>query len=412
MLLVDGLFVNQALVIPDNAVDDEVAQSALFRDVELQRLHICRQHLYRVAHIGNLVARPVFAGDWHRDKVAGSVQRVLAALGAFLPVAVVVKQPHTVFVLQKAVVAFHAVGGVGIVALLLIAAINRIAAVEVEVLLAGGEEGKPIQMLQLARQGALLHIRLGQVDSIVPKPMRGAIAQIVGIVDNLFPKLPIHPIRPISPILIHAITLVIEHHDIAPTATGLVLARITAEDDVPHLSVALGLEVDHVLNPYPIEIWLGLVAFLLRGQVAYKDAVDFGLKILPSLLLPHLRLVEVLEAVSLPVGSIAAVVEEVVKRRVLPIKDARELLKHQLAHRRRNNGIAEQGTERLELLVGQEVLDKGHKVRFGLRVSHLNRLVDMEFQPVLVAYCFRNHPSLRPLLQPTPYLLFRDAHRV
>ena len=267
-------------------------------------------------------------------------------------------------------------------------------------------------MLQLARQGALLHIRLGEVDSVIPKPMRRAIAQIVGIVDKLFPKLPINPIRPISPILIHPITLVIEHHDIAPTATGLVLARITAEDDVPHLSVALGLEVDHVLNPYPIEIRFGLVAFLLRGQVAYKDAVDFGLKILPRLLLPHLRLVEVLEAVSLPVGSIAAVVEEVVKRRILSVKDARELFEHQLAHRRRYNGIAEQGTERLELLVGQEVLDEGHKVRFGLRVSHLNRLVDMEFQPVLVAYCLRNHPSLRPLLQPTPYLLFRNRHRV
>ena len=267
-------------------------------------------------------------------------------------------------------------------------------------------------MLQLTRQGAFLHIRLGEVDSIIPKPMRRAIAQIVGIVNQQTPKLPIHPIRPISPILINPITLVIEHHDIAPTATGLVLARITAENDVPHLSVALGLEVDHVLNPYPIEIRFGLVAFLLRGQVAHKDAVDFGLKILPSLLFPHLRLVQPGVAVRLPVGGIAAVVEEVVECRVLSVKDARQLFEHQLAHRRRNDRIAEQGAECLELLVGQEILDKGHKVRLRFRISHLNRLVDVEFQPVLVADCFRNHPSLRPLLQPTPYLLFRDAHRV
>ena len=268
-------------------------------------------------------------------------------------------------------------------------------------------------MLQLTRQWALLYIRLGQVDSIIPKPMRRAIAEVVLVVHK---RLRHHRVirhsRLQNTLVIHPITLVIEHHDVVFAAAFVILSGIALEDDVPHLAVALGLEVDNVLNPHPIEVRFRLIALLLRGQVADENTVDFGLKILPSLLFPHLRLVEPFETVRLPVGGIARIIEEIVKCRVLPVKDARELFENQLAYWRTDDRIAEQSTERLELLLRQEVLDESHKVRFGGRVSHLHRLVDMEFQPVLVTYCFHNHASLRPPLQPFTYLLFRNTHRV
>ena len=403
LFFVDSLFVDKAFIVADNAVDDEVTQTLLLVDVEVQGFHVHGEHLYGVPHIGNVIPRPILARNGHGDIVARAVERILATLRAFLTVAVVVDKPLAIGTTQVAVVALRPVGRVGIVALFLVAAIDRIAAVEVEVLLAGGKEGVPVQVFQLTRERTFFHVRLGEVDGIVPEPMRRAITEVVGVVGERSRK---HPVsshaRLQDRLVINTIPLVVDDNNVVPTLAALVLASKALEDDKAHLSVALGLEVDNVLNPYPVEVRLRLLAPLLARQVADKYRVDFGLKVFPCFLFPHFGFIEVLEAVGFPVGSIAAVVEEVVEGRVLSVEDAREFLEHQLAHRRGHDRIAEQGAEHIELLLRQEVLDKSHKVRLGGRVSHLHRLIDMKLQPVLVLDCLRNRPRFRSPSQPFP----------